>query len=80
MRDLQLDSKVKRNVYKGLIMATAAFQNIEQRQECLRHLLEPIGMRFDAICIEGRAMVHDTAVREKILIVLDEMTGEFVEI
>jgi hypothetical protein len=45
MRDLQLDSKVKRNVYKGLIMATAAFQNAEQRQECLRHLLEPIGMR-----------------------------------
>lgn len=75
MRDLQLDSKVKRNVYKGLIMATAAFQNIEQRQECLRHLLEPIGMRFDAIFIEGRGMVHDTNVREKILVVLDEMTG-----
>lgn len=75
MRDLQLDSKVKRNVYKGLIMATAAFTNTEQRQECLRHLLEPIGVRFDSIFIEGRQMVHDTGVREKILIVLDEMTG-----
>lgn len=75
MRDLQLDSKVKRNVYKGLIMATAAFQNTEQRQECLRHLLEPIGIRFDAIFLEGRQMVHDTGVREKILVILDEMTG-----
>jgi hypothetical protein len=75
MRDLQLDSKVKRNVYKGLIMATAAFQNVEQRQECLRHLLEPIGARFDAIFIEGRQMVHDTGVREKIIVVLDELTG-----
>lgn len=75
MRDLQLDSKVKRNVYKGLIMATAAFPSIEQRQECLRHLLEPIGQRFDSIFMEGRQMVHDTGVREKILVVLDELTG-----
>ena len=67
MRDLQLDSKVKRNVYKGLIMATAAFQNVEQRREVLRHLVEPIGLRFDAIFVEGRQMVHDTGVREKIL-------------
>lgn len=74
MRDLPLDSKVKRNVYKGLIMATAAFQNVEQRQECLRHLLEPIGIRFDAI-FGDRQMVHDTGIREKLLIVLDEMTG-----
>lgn len=74
MRDLQLDSKVKRNVYKGLIMATAAFQNVEQRQECLRHLLEPIGARFDVI-FGDRQLVHDTALREKILVVLDEMTG-----
>lgn len=75
MRDLQLDSKVKRNVYKGLIMATAAFQNIEQRQECLRHLLEPIGMRFDSVMAEGLRLVHDTQVREKIMIVLDELRG-----
>jgi hypothetical protein len=75
LRDLQLDSKVKRNVYKGLVMATAAFQNVEQKNECLRHLLEPIGTRFDTVMIEGSRNVHDTVVREKILIVMDEMTG-----
>lgn len=74
MRDVQLDSKVKRSVYKGLVMATAAFTNIEQRQECLRHLLEPIGAGFDAILVEG-VMPHDTTVRERLLVVLDEMTG-----
>lgn len=75
LRDLQLDSRVKRNVYKGLIMATAAFQNIEQRQECLRHLLEPIGHRFDSVFAEGQRMIHETATREKIMIVLEELTG-----
>lgn len=75
LRDLQLDPRVKRNVYKGLIMATAAFQNIEQRQECLRHLLEPIGARFDSVFADGQRVIHETATREKILIVLEELTG-----
>ncbi|KAG5668925.1 hypothetical protein PVAND_016835 [Polypedilum vanderplanki] len=75
MRDLQLDSKIKRSVYKGLIMATAAFQNVDQRQECLRHLLEPIGARFDSVCAEASRLHHETHVREKVLVVLDEMTG-----
>lgn len=75
MRDVQLDSKVKRSVYKGLVMATAAFTNIEQRQECLRHLLEPIGKNFDALLVEGQRNPHDTAVREQVLIAMDELTG-----
>lgn len=74
MRDVQLDSKVKRSVYKGLVMATAAFTNIEQRQECLRHLLEPIGAGFDAVLAECSSP-HETPVRERMLVVLDEMTG-----
>ena len=75
MRDVQLDSKVKRSVYKGLVMATAAFTNIEQRQDCLRHLLEPVGVGFDAILLDGQRMPHDTAVRDRLVVVLDEMTG-----
>jgi hypothetical protein len=75
MRDLQLDSKIKRSVYKGLLMATAAFQGADQRHECLRHLLEPIGVRFDAVFGEAQRLQHDTSVREKVLVVLDEMTG-----
>lgn len=75
MRDVQLDSKVKRSVYKGLLMATAAFTNVEQRQDCLKHLLEPIGKNFDAIMIEGQRNPHDTAVRERVLNAMDELTG-----
>lgn len=94
MRDLKLNSKVKRSVYKGenlrsltiynllndftlsgLIMASNAFTNIEQRQECLRHLIEPIGNGFDAVVMEAQQSPHDTAVRERLKVVLDEMTG-----
>lgn len=75
MRDVQLNSKVKRSVYKGLVMATAAFTNVDQRQECLRHLLEPVGVGFDNILREGQQLPHDTAVRERLIVVLDEMTG-----
>lgn len=74
MRDLQLDSKIKRSVFKGLVMASAAFSNIEQKQNCLRHILMPIGEGFEAIrSAAGRH--HETAVREKLLATLDEMTG-----
>jgi hypothetical protein len=72
---MQLDSKVKRSVYKGLIMATAAFTNVEQRQDCLRHLLEPIGKNFDSMLNNGQRLPHDTNVRESLLVVLDELTG-----
>lgn len=75
MRDVQLDSKVKRSVYKGLVMATAAFTNLEQKQECIRHLLEPVGTGFDAIWLDGQRMPHDTAIRDRLIVVLDEMTG-----
>lgn len=75
MRDVQLDSKVKRSVYKGLIMATAAFTNVEQRQDCLRHLLEPIGKNFDLMLVDGQRLPHDTLTREKLMVVLDELTG-----
>lgn len=75
MRDVQLDSKVKRSVYKGLVMATAAFTNIEQRQDCLHHLLEPVGIGFDRVLREGQQLPHDTTVREQLVVVLDEMTG-----
>lgn len=75
MRDVKLDSKVKRSVYKGLIMATAAFTNIETRQGCLRHLLEPIGNGFDGVLMDGQQQPHDTSVRERLVVVLDEMTG-----
>lgn len=75
MRDVQLDSKVKRSVYKGLIMASAAFTNIEQRNECLLHLLEPIGKNFDLVLGERFRLPHDTSTRERLLVLLDEMTG-----
>lgn len=75
MRDVQLNSKVKRSVYKGLIMATAAFTNIEQRQDCLRHVLEPIGNGFDGVVMDGQQNPHDSSVRERLVVVLDEMTG-----
>lgn len=75
MRDVQLDSKVKRSVYKGLVMATAAFTSVEQRQECLRQLLEPIGVGFDKVLHDGQQQPHDTRVREHLKVVLDEMTG-----
>lgn len=75
MRDVQLDSKVKRSVYKGLVMATAAFTNVEQRQDCLRHLLEPIGVGFDSMLMDGQRAPHDTNIRERLMVVLDEMTG-----
>lgn len=75
MRDVQLDSKVKRSVYKGLVMATAAFTNVERRQDCLRHLLEPIKNGFDGVVVDGQRNPHDTAVRERLIVVLDEMTG-----
>lgn len=75
MRDVQLDSKVKRSVYKGLVMASAAFTNVEQRQQCLRHLLEPVGAGFDAILRDGQQMPHDSSIRERLIVVLDEMTG-----
>lgn len=75
MRDIQLDSKVKRSVYKGLIMATAAFTNVEQRQECLSHLLEPIQTSFDKMLMDGIQLPHDTLIRNRLMVVLDEMTG-----
>jgi hypothetical protein len=75
LRDLRLDSKDKRSVYKGLIMATAAFTNVEQRQECLRNLLETIGNGFDSILMEGQRSPHDSNVRERLIILLDELTG-----
>ncbi|CRL08225.1 CLUMA_CG020975, isoform A [Clunio marinus] len=75
MRDVQLDSKVKRSVYKGLVMATAAFTSIEQKQKCLQHLLEPIGNGFDRVVTDGQRSPHETSVRECLLAVLDEMTG-----
>lgn len=55
-------------------MATAAFTYVEQRQECFRHLLEPIGAGFDAVLAECSSP-HETPVRERMLVVLDEMTG-----
>ena len=79
IRDVQLDSKVKRSVYKGLIMATAAFTNNEQRHDCLRHLLEPIGKSFDATILDGQRLPHDTHIRERLLVVLDELTGKETE-
>ena len=75
MRDVQLDSRVKRSVLKGLIMATAAFSNADQRKECLQHLLTPIGSGFDAVLLEGQRAPHETSVRERLLTVLDEITG-----
>lgn len=75
MRDVQLDSKVKRSVYKGLMMATAAFTNIEQRQQCLQRLLEPIGLGYDKMLLEGQQMPHESSVRERVIVVLDEITG-----
>lgn len=56
-------------------MATAAFTNVETRQDCLRHLLEPIGKNFDSMLIDGQRQPHDTGVRERLVVLLDEMTG-----
>lgn len=63
-------------IYLGLILATGAFPNIEQRHECLRHLLEPIGKNFDVLLLDTQRMnIHDTGVRERLIVLLDELTG-----
>ena len=79
IKDVQLDSKIKKSVYKGLVLAANAFKEPDQKYACLNHILAPINLNFQGLkqllSETGTSCYQNTDVRMKVLGMLDEISG-----
>jgi hypothetical protein len=79
IKDIHFDSKIKRIVYKGLVLASNVFKEENMRSLCLDHILAPINAQYDVIekvlSERGSAIYQESEVKMKVLTLLEEMTG-----
>lgn len=78
IKDVELDSKIKRSVYKGLVLASNVFKEQTLRNVCLDHILESINNKFDAIQLaltENGGNYQNTELRMRIVALLEELSG-----
>ena len=78
IKDVELDSKIKRTVYKGLVMASNVFKDQSERNNCLDHIMETILSKFEAISnelTENGENYQNTELRMRIVAFMEELSG-----
>lgn len=79
IKDIHFDCKIKRIVYKGLVLASNVFKEEHMRSLCLDHILAPITAQYEMIAKilaeRGTVIYQETELKNNILTLLEEMTG-----